>query len=128
MPDPFNSPSASNPGISSRDELVRALTGCDAQEGMAVSRTRRVVHGTVLNMEEQRTNRRKKMGVVLLASILFLTLLAPALWSSVDSFAAGAHFGDIQTQSYLLGVMLFPGIVAGAIAGFMRLRANSRQF
>ena len=114
-------------GQSTREELVRALTGCDAREGLAVSRTRRVVHGAVIHMEEQRTNSRKKTGTVLLVALLFLTLLAPALWSSVDSFAAGSHFADMQTQTYLLGVMLFPGIVAAAIAGFTRQRANSRR-
>ena len=132
MPDHFQVRSGSNQGqpdcgSTSREELLRALTGCDAQEGLAVSRTRRVVHGAVLNMEEESANRRRKTGIALLATLLFLTLLAPALWSSVDAFAAGNHFGDMQTQSYLLGVMLFPGIVAAAIAGFTRLRANNRH-
>lgn len=114
-------------GQSSREDLVRALTGSDTQEGMAVSRTRRVVHSAVINMEEQKTNMRKKTGIALLASLLFLTLLAPALWSSVDSFASGSHFADLQTQTYLLGVMLFPGIMAAAIAGFMRQRSNQHR-
>jgi hypothetical protein len=104
-----------------------ALVGCDARADMAVSRTRRVVHSTVINMEEQRQKRRKKVGLTLLVSLLFLTLLAPALWSSMDSFVAGGHFADLQTQTYLLGVMLFPGIVAAAIAGFTWQRRQHRQ-
>jgi hypothetical protein len=127
MTDQFKIRSAPYGSSSSPDDLVRALTGCDAREGLAVSRTRRNVHNTVISMEEQRSSRRKKAGLVFLVSLLFLTLLAPALWSSVDSFVAGGHFADLQTQTYLLGVMLFPGFVAAAIAGFTRQRNQSRR-
>ena len=113
--------------VSSHDDLVQALTGSDAQADQTVSRTRRIVHSTVLNMEEQRRTRRNKSGLFLLASIVCLTLLAPALWSSVDSFLGGGHFGDPQTQAYLLSVMLFPGIVAAAIAAVVRTRNRSRN-
>jgi hypothetical protein len=116
------------PGLSSsQDDLVRALTGCDLQADLAVSRTRRNVQSTVINMGEERQTRRRNAGLVLLASLLFLTLLVPALWSSVDTFAAGSHFADMQTQSYLLGVMLFPGIIVAAIAVFTRQRNQGRR-
>jgi hypothetical protein len=127
MADHFKMRSLPDGGGSSQEELVRALTGSDAQEGLAVSRTRRNVHNTVINMEEQRSSRRKKAGLVFLVSLLFLTLLAPALWSSMDSFVAGGHFADLQTQTYLLGVMLFPGFVAAAIAGLTRQRNQNRR-
>ncbi len=127
MTDHFTMRAQSGQASSTRDELMGALVGCDARADMAVSRTRRVVHSTVINMEEQRQKRRKKVGLTLLVSLLFLTLLAPALWSSMDSFVAGGHFADLQTQTYLLGVMLFPGIVAAAIAGFTWQRRQHRQ-
>ncbi len=113
--------------VSSRDELVHALTSSDDQSAQTVSRTRRIVHSTVLNMEDQRRSRRTKSGLFLFASVVCLTLLAPALWSSVDSFLGGGHFGDPQTQAYLLSLMLFPGIVAAAIAAIVRTR-NRNQF
>jgi hypothetical protein len=114
-------------GSDHSEELVRALVGCDTRADLAVSRTRRVVQSKVIDMEEQRQNQRKKIGLTALVSLLFLTMLAPALWSSVDTFAAGAHFADLQTQTYLFGVMLFPGIVAAALAGFLRLRSQHRR-
>ncbi len=111
---------------SSHGDLIQALTGSDLKTDLAVSRTRRNVQSTLINMEEQSASRRKKTGMGILLSILFLTLLAPALWSSVDSFAAGSHFADFQTQTYLLGVMLFPGILAAAIAVIARQRNQRR--
>ena len=110
----------------SHEDLVQALTGSDRQADQTVSRTRRIVHSTVLNMEDQRRTRRTNSGLFLLASVICITLLAPALWSSVDSFMGGGHFSDPQTQTYLLGVMLFPGIVAAAIAAFVRTRKRNQ--
>ena len=113
----------------SRADLVQALTSSDTQSDQAVSRTRRIVHSTVLNMEDERQSRRRKSGLFLFASVVCITLLAPALWSSVDSFLGGGHFGDAQTQAYLLAVMLFPGIVAAAIAMLVRQRnIGSNQY
>jgi hypothetical protein len=52
--------------------------------------------------------------------MVIVTLLAPAVWTSVLNFSAGAHFADLQTQIALLPMMLFPGIVAVATASYIR--------
>ena len=111
---------------SSHDQLIQALTRSDLHIDQTVSRTRRNVQSTVIGLEERKQIRRKNSGLMLIVTLIFLTLLAPALWSSMNSFSSGAHFSDFQTQADLLGVMLFPGIVAAAIAGFTQQRNKHR--
>ena len=108
--------------VSAVDEsvLLRALTTVDRQADLAVNRTRRRVYGANLDMDQQKKDRRKQGRLVVVFCIAFLTLLTPALWMSVESLLAGAHFADPQTQTYLLPLMLFPGIVAAAIIAFKK--------
>lgn len=103
-----------------QDALLRALTGVDRQSDLAVSRTRRRVYGANLDMDEQRKYRRRQSRFVIVFYLAFLTLLTPALWTSLESFMGGAHFADPQTQTYLLPLMLFPGIVAVATIAFKK--------
>ncbi len=100
--------------------LLSALTGVDKQADLAVSRTRRRVYSANLDMDQQKKDRRKQSRMIAVFCLFFLILLTPALWTSIDSFLAGAHFADTQAQMYLLPLMLFPGIVAIAIIGFKR--------
>jgi len=108
--------------------LLRALIEVDRETDQAVTRTRRRIYNTVAGIEEQRKTRRKQTGVILGASVLFITLLAPALWSSVETFRDGANFSDLQAQVYLLALMLFPVLIAAATAACLRhRRAEDRE-
>jgi hypothetical protein len=100
--------------------LVEALTGADRRSDLAVFRTRRRVYSTVIDMEEQRKGRSSQSRRAIVIVTVLLTLLAPAVWSSVINFSSGAHFADLQTQISLLPLMLFPGIVAVATASYVR--------
>lgn len=103
-----------------QDALVRALTEVDSQSDLAVNRTRRRIYGANLDMDQQRKDRRRQRRFVIVFYLAFLTLLTPALWTSLESFMGGAHFADPQTQTYLLPLMLFPGIVAVATIAFKK--------
>ena len=109
------------------DSLLRALTSVDNQADVAVSRTRRRIYNAMETMEAQRNGRRKQTGLILMISLLSVALLAPAIWCSVEVFRAGGHFADLQAQSYLLAVMLFPAIVAAGIAGYLRNHRREDQ-
>jgi hypothetical protein len=85
-----------------------------------VFRTRRRVYSTVIDMEEQRKGRSRQSKLAIVMFTIVIILLAPAVWTSVLNFSAGAHFADLQTQIALLPLMLFPGIVAVATASYMR--------
>jgi hypothetical protein len=100
--------------------LVAALTSVDGRADLAVFRTRRRVYSTVIDMEEQRKGRSRQSKLAIVMFTIVIILLAPAVWTSVLNFSAGAHFADLQTQIALLPLMLFPGIVAVATASYMR--------
>jgi hypothetical protein len=108
--------------VSSMDEgaLLRALTSVDRQTDLAVNRTRRRVYSANLDMDQQKKDRRKQGRLVAVFCVAFLTLLTPVLWTSLESLLSGAHFADPQTQTFLLPLMLFPGIVAVATIAFKK--------
>jgi hypothetical protein len=113
-------------------ELIKALTGLDANSSLAVAhRTRRSIReaGTRLRGEAQR--RRRHKGFALLLVMGFLMLLTPALWSGVDEILAGEHISDLSTMFTLLALMLFSAVVAALIAswkGHQPLRYGRRNF
>ena len=110
--------------------LLSALTGVDKRTDLAVNRTRRRVFSANLDRDQQKKDRRRQSRMMAVFCLFFLILLTPALWTSFDSFLAGAHFADTQAQMYLLPLMLFPGIVAIAIIGFKKQqdRESRREF
>jgi FtsH-binding integral membrane protein len=105
---------------SDKGALVDALTHVDDRSVLAVSRTRRRVYSTVVDMEEQQKGRTKQRKMAMVMFLVIITLLAPAVWTSYLNFSEGAHFADLQSQISLLAVMLFPGIAAVATATYMR--------
>lgn len=110
-----------------QDALLHALTSADRRSDIAVARTRRRIYGAMEDMQAQRSGRRKQTGLVLMISVLFVLLLSPAIWCAVEVFRGGAHFVDMQTQTYLLALMLFPAIVAAGIAGYLRNQRRDNQ-
>lgn len=102
--------------------LLDALTRVDVQSDLAVTRTRRLVYSTMIDMEEQRKGRRSERKMTIVMVTILVVLLAPVVWTSVLNFSAGAHFADMQSQIALLSLMLFPGIVAVATASYVRHR------
>ncbi len=111
-------PGSMRPGSIDQD-LLSALSGKDAQGSRRVAdRTRRAVRMNVLAKREEQAGRRRTLGIAMAVCLGILMLLAPALWSSVDDFVAGEHFGDIPTQVALLLMMLFPAVIAALIAGW----------
>jgi hypothetical protein len=100
-------------------ELVAALVGRDAQGSQRVAeRTRRTVRIAAMARREEQAGKRRTLGIAMAVCLGILTLLAPALWSSVDDLVAGEHFGDIPTQVALMVMILFPAVIAALIAGW----------
>lgn len=106
------------------EALLRAVSGRDvgAQQPM-VERTRRAVRIADQSRQEHGAQGRRHMGVVLFVLGAVFLALAPALWSSIDDFLGGEHFGDIPTQVALLSTVLLLAIVAALAAGW-RTRVN----
>jgi hypothetical protein len=103
-----------------RGALIEALVRVDDRSDRAVSKTRRRVYSTVIDMEEQRKGRIKQRKTAIGMCVVIVTLLAPAVWTTCMNFSEGAHFADLQSQIPLLAMMLFPGIAAVATASYMR--------
>jgi hypothetical protein len=115
------------PSAAEQDALLHALTSADRRSDIAVARTRRRIYGAMQDIQAQRSGRRKQTGLVLMISVLFVLLLSPAIWCAVEVFRGGGHFVDMQAQTYLLALMLFPGIVAAGIAGYLRNQRREHQ-
>lgn len=100
-------------------ELLGVLVGKDAQGSQRVAeRTRRAVRMAVIARQEKQAGNRRTLGIALAVCLGILTLLAPALWSSVDDLVAGEHLGDIPTEVALMVMILFPAVIAALIAGW----------
>ncbi len=113
-------------------DLVDALAGLNASASLAVAqRTRRAVREAASNLREDRARRRRNKGLALLAAVVFLTLLTPALWSGVDEIFAGEHISDLPTMFTLLALTLFSAVVAALVAGWrihQPARSGRRNF
>jgi hypothetical protein len=104
-------------------ELIAALVGRDAQGSQRVAElTRRTVRMAAMARREEQAGKRRTLGIAMAVCLGILTLLAPALWSSVDDLVAGEHFGDIPTQVALMVMILFPAVIAALIAGWQTRR------
>ena len=60
-----------------------------------VLRTRRSVMEAAIELQAQRTRKRRHAGIALLALGALVFLFAPALWSAVSDLATGEHFLDL---------------------------------
>lgn len=60
-----------------------------------VLRTRRSVMEAAIELQTQRTRKRRHAGIALLAMGALVFLFAPALWSAVSDLATGEHFFDL---------------------------------
>lgn len=102
-----------------KEALVRAMSGRDAAaQQPVVERTRRAVRIADQSRREQGELSRRSMGAALFVIGAVLLVLAPALWSGVDDFLGGEHFGDLPTQVALLSTLLLMAIVAALAAGW----------
>jgi cytochrome bd-type quinol oxidase subunit 2 len=60
-----------------------------------VLRTRRSVMEAAIELQAQRTRKRRHAGIALLAMGALIFLVAPALWSAVTDLSTGEHFLDL---------------------------------
>lgn len=125
-------PGADETNLNPNADLVDALAGLNASASLAVAqRTRRAVREAASNLREDRARRRRNKGLALLAAVVFLTLLTPALWSGVDEIFAGEHISDLPTMFTLLALTLFSAVVAALVAGWrihQPARSGRRNF
>lgn len=100
-----------------RQDLLGALAGKDAQGSRRVAdRTRRSVRVAVVARREEKAGKRRSFAVAIAFCLGILTLLAPAMWSSLDDLGLGEHFGDLPMQLTLLLIVLLPAVIAALLA------------
>jgi hypothetical protein len=113
---------------SSAEALLRAVSGRDANAQLpVVARTRRAIRIANETRREQGERERYHIGITLFALGAILLVLAPVLWSSLDDFFGGEHFGDLPTQVALLSSFLVLAVV-GALAVVWRNRGNQDEY
>ena len=83
-----------------------------------VQKTRRAVRDAVITTAEDRVRQRRNLGIAILAFILLLVLLAPALWNGLEDMLAGEHLFDLPALMAFSAAMLFCGILAALFAAW----------
>jgi hypothetical protein len=112
----------------SAEALLRAVAGRDANSQLPiVARTRRAIRIANDTRREQGERERHHIGITLFALGAILLVLAPVLWSSLDDFLGGEHFGDLSAQVTLLSSFLVLAVV-GALAVVWRNRGNQDEY
>ena len=100
----------------SAEDLVRAISGHDANAQLPlVARTRRAIRVADQARREQGKLGRRNIGVALFTLGALVILVAPLLWSSVDDFAEGEHFGDLSLQITLISTLLITSVVTALV-------------
>lgn len=121
-----SAPSPSHLNFDRDAGLVESLAGLNASGEMrAAEKTRRAVMGAVIQMREQRTERRRSCGIALLVCAVLLVLLSPVIWGGVDEWIGGASLGDLQAQMTLLALVVFPALLAALFAGWQSARPHA---
>lgn len=112
----------------SAEALLRAVSGRDANSQLPiVARTRRAIRIANDTRREQGRLGRHHIGITLFALGAIMLVLAPVLWSSLDDFFGGEHFGDLSAQLSLLSSFLVLAVV-GALAVVWRNRGNQDEY
>ncbi len=111
MPDGSRTPRQEIP-----EALLRAIAGRDANAQLPlVARTRRAIRVANDARLEKGERGRRHIGITLFVFGAFLVLLAPVLWTSLDDFIGGEHFGDLPTQVALISTLLIMSVVAALV-------------
>jgi uncharacterized membrane protein YiaA len=77
-----------------------------------VLRTRRSVMEAAMELQTQRTRRRRHAGIALLAMGALVFLFAPVLWSAVNDLTSGEYFFDLPVIVLTLFVVLLAALFA----------------
>jgi protein-S-isoprenylcysteine O-methyltransferase Ste14 len=121
-----------NPTGPRKDEtpeaLLRAFAGRDANAQLrVVTRTRRAIRVANESRREQGERGRHDIGITLFVLGAIFVVLAPAMWSSLDDFFGGEHFGDLPAQVMLISTFLMLAVV-GALVAVWRNRTNQDEY
>jgi hypothetical protein len=92
-----------------------------------VQRTRRILRAAALEIADRRRSQRRALGFALLAFLIMLVLLGPAIWNSVEDLVTGEHLADLAAQVTILLVILFPAMLAALIASWKGDRLHDRR-
>jgi len=77
-----------------------------------VLRTRRSVMEAAIEIQSQRTRRRRHAGIALLAMGALVLLFAPVLWSAVNDLSTGEHFFDLPVLMLTMFLVFLAAIFA----------------
>jgi hypothetical protein len=113
---PNRSGTSRQEGQETRDALLRAVAGYDANAQLpVVARTRRAIRVANESRLEQGERGRRQIGITLFVFGAIVVLLAPVMWGAVEDMVGGEHFADLPAQVMLLSAFLMLA-VGGALA------------
>jgi ABC-type transport system involved in cytochrome bd biosynthesis fused ATPase/permease subunit len=97
-------------------DMVQTLTGMNASAEIRLAyKTRRLVHGAMLNISERKSQSKRSLALVMTAIAVVLVVFAPVIWNVVDHLVGEEHVGDISTQMALLLLFALPALLAALL-------------
>ncbi len=90
-------------------------------------RTRRSVMEAAYEMQEQRTRRRRQIGIALLVFAGLLILVTPALWSTATELSSGEPFYDLPVMLLTLTLVLLSAMFAVLMVSWRGRRLRDEQ-
>jgi drug/metabolite transporter (DMT)-like permease len=106
-----------DPGMQISEELVNAIVNLNCPANLAtVQRTRRVLRDAAFALEERRLRQRRNTAFALVAFLMILIFLAPAVWNSAEDILNGEHLADLPAQAAFLLLTLTPAMLAALAA------------
>jgi cation transport ATPase len=97
-------------------ELLDTLNALQARQTLdVVERTRRNVMEAAQRMQESRSDSRQRLGIALLAMLVFLLLATPAIWS----FTEAAFSESTITDASILTLTVFVVLLSTAMGAVL---------
>jgi cytochrome bd-type quinol oxidase subunit 2 len=103
----------------------RRVTGHPIPE--VVLRTRRSVMEAAIELQAQRTRKRRHVGIALLAMGVLVLLVAPLLWSTVNELSTGEHFFELPVLVLTLFLVFLAAFFAILLVTWRDRAARAEQ-